>query len=172
MHTHKLNNILYFPYSPVNILSATALVESMKYNEGTLVLKKVNIIYFTWYFGKYKKTNSSLRKVSFMVIDPIWIYQMFWFFNRVGSISRDPTFNFSFVAICTRKEPITGYPTDFNTDVDDEVIMEEVSHRLDITIVNPSNKFSRDSNQTKTPTSTFHIGDSLRYTNEGHNEMV
>ena len=44
--------------------------------------------------------------------------------------------------------------------------------KIDIPIVNPSNKVWRDSTQTKTPTSPLHIGDSVRYTNEGHNYMV
>ena len=48
---------------------------------------------------------------------------------------------------------------DFKPEVEDEVIMEAVSHKLDITIVNEKNKFRRDSTQTKTPTSPFQIGD-------------
>ena len=39
-------------------------------------------------------------------------------------------------------------------------------------MVNPSKKNCRDSTETKNSSSPFHIGDSLRYTNEGHNEMV
>ena len=35
LHTKKLNNVLYFLYSPVNILSATSLAESMKDDDGT-----------------------------------------------------------------------------------------------------------------------------------------
>ena len=50
--------------------------------------------------------------------------------------------------------------------------MEVVSHKLDRPLVNPLNKVRRDSTQTKTSTSPFYIGDSLRYTNEGHNEIV
>ena len=30
IHTYKLNTVLYFPYSSVNILSETTLTESMK----------------------------------------------------------------------------------------------------------------------------------------------
>ena len=30
LHTNKFNNVLYFPYSPVNILSSTLFYESMK----------------------------------------------------------------------------------------------------------------------------------------------
>ena len=32
LHTKKSNNVLYFPYSPVNIINATTLAESMKDN--------------------------------------------------------------------------------------------------------------------------------------------
>ena len=40
LHTNNFNNILYFTDSPVNILSETALDESMKDYEGTWVLTK------------------------------------------------------------------------------------------------------------------------------------
>ena len=35
LHTKKLNYVIYFPNSPVNILSAPTLDESMKDDEGT-----------------------------------------------------------------------------------------------------------------------------------------
>ena len=54
LKANKLNNVLYFPDSPVNILSATALAESMKDDEGTWVVTKRNYFIFTPYFGKYK----------------------------------------------------------------------------------------------------------------------
>ena len=38
LHTKRFNNALYFTDSPVNILSATELSESMKYDEGPWVL--------------------------------------------------------------------------------------------------------------------------------------
>ena len=40
LHTSKLNNVLYFPNSPVKILSATSLAEYTKDDEGTWVLTK------------------------------------------------------------------------------------------------------------------------------------
>ena len=61
---------------------------------------------------------------------------------------------------------------DFTPEAEDEVIREAVSQKLDIPSVNLPNKVWRDSTQAKTPDSPFHIGDSLRYINEGHNEMV
>ena len=60
----------------------------------------------------------------------------------------------------------------YNPEVKDEVIRQVDSHKLYRHLVNPSNKALRYSTQTKTPTSPFHIGDSLRYTNVGQNEMV
>ena len=53
----------------------------------------------------------------------------------------------------------------FNPEVEDEVIMDAASHKLDIPLVNLSNKVLRESTKTKTPPSPFHIGDSIRYTN-------
>ena len=61
---------------------------------------------------------------------------------------------------------------DFTPEVEDEVIRNSVSHRLDRPLVNPSNEVWRDSTQTQNPNPTFRIRDSLRYTNKGHNKMV
>ena len=54
-HRKKFNNVLYFPYSPVNILSETSLVESIKYDEGTWVLTKINILFL---FGILRTTKN------------------------------------------------------------------------------------------------------------------
>ena len=45
LHTKKLNNVIYFPDSPFNILNATALAESMKDDEVPWVLTKGNILF-------------------------------------------------------------------------------------------------------------------------------
>ena len=45
MHTKKLENLLYLPVSPVNILSAIALDKSTKDNKVTWVLTKINILF-------------------------------------------------------------------------------------------------------------------------------
>ena len=45
LHTNKLNNVIYYPESPVNILRATALAESMKDDEGIWVPTKRNILF-------------------------------------------------------------------------------------------------------------------------------
>ena len=49
---------------------------------------------------------------------------------------------------------------DFTPEYKDEGIKEEVSHKGPL--FNPPKTFWRYSTQTKAPTSTFHIGDSLR----------
>ena len=47
LQTNEFNNALYFPESPVIILSATALSESMKDHDGTWVLTKRKYYIFT-----------------------------------------------------------------------------------------------------------------------------
>ena len=61
---------------------------------------------------------------------------------------------------------------DFTPEADDEVIREVVLQTFDRPLVNTPNKVCRDSTQTKSPISPFHIGDSLRYKNYGHNDML
>ena len=56
LHTNKLNDALYFPDSPVSILSATELAESSKDYCGIFVLTKGKYSIFNWYFGGYKNT--------------------------------------------------------------------------------------------------------------------
>ena len=58
LHTKKLNNVLYFPDSTVNIISATVLDESIKDDEVTYILTKIKYSIFTWDFGKYKNKIS------------------------------------------------------------------------------------------------------------------
>ena len=47
LHTNKLNNVLYFPDSLVNILSETSLAESIKDDEGPWLLTKRKYSNFT-----------------------------------------------------------------------------------------------------------------------------
>ena len=47
----KLKTVLYFPDSPINILSATDLSGSMQDFEGIRVLTRIKYSVFTWYFG-------------------------------------------------------------------------------------------------------------------------
>ena len=61
---------------------------------------------------------------------------------------------------------------DFTPETEDEVIREAVSHKLYRPLVNTSKKIWRKTTKTKTLTSPYQIGDSLRYTNEWHNDMV
>ena len=72
LHTNKLNNLLYLTDSPVNILSAIALAEYMKDDEGTWLLTKRKYSIITLDFGKLKKIANS--KTCFTRIrDPRWI---------------------------------------------------------------------------------------------------
>ena len=55
---------------------------------------------------------------------------------------------------------MTGNLMNFTPEIQYDVIKEAVSHKFYRPQVNP------------TPNSSFHISDSLRYTNYGHNEML
>ena len=83
----------------------------------------------------------------------------------MGSISRDYTSNFSFASIYTKEDTRTGKTMVFTSEAEDEVIWKAVSYKLDITLVNTSNKVWRDSTQTKSSTSPFYIGNYVRYKN-------
>ena len=58
----------------------------------------------------------------------------------MGSISRDSTFNLAFASIRTKGGIGIGNPMDFAPDVEDEVIREAFSNKLDRYFVNSSNK--------------------------------
>ena len=55
LHTQKLNNVLYFPYSSFNILSATSLDEFMKDDEVTCLPTKLNILFLLGILGSTKR---------------------------------------------------------------------------------------------------------------------
>ena len=60
----------------------------------------------------------------------------------------------------------------FTLEVEDEIIIEDFSNKLERPLINPSNKFWRYLKKSRTPTSNFQIGYYPRYKNEGHNEMA
>ena len=72
LHRNKLNNLLYFPESPFNIISEIELDESMNDGEVTWVLTKRGYSIFTLDFGKYNKTIYYSEKMSSRIRDQIW----------------------------------------------------------------------------------------------------
>ena len=127
LYTDKLNDVLYFPYSPLNILSATALDESIKDDGVTWVLKTNSI--FTWDFGKYKNITAHSENCLPELDIQDSFSKFSGFFKKVGSISINYTLNFSFESIFTREYPITGNEY--------EVISDAVSQKLGKPLVNP-----------------------------------
>ena len=55
-HEEKIEEVLYFPESPVNILGVTKLAKQRNDDEGIHVLTKANYSVFTWNGGKSSKT--------------------------------------------------------------------------------------------------------------------
>ena len=120
----KLNNLIYFPYSSVKLLSATAFTEYIKDDEVTWVLTKMKYSIFTWYFGKYKnKITHSENNFPHLEIQS-GFGKFDGFCKIVGSIWRYSTFNFTFASVCTREEPRTGKQIYFTSEVEYEVIRE------------------------------------------------
>ena len=126
-----------------------------------MVTNKNKIFYFYLGCWEVKKSHSENCLPKLEIQDGFSNFS--GFYKIVGSISRDYKFNFDFASICTREEPRTEKPIYFTPEAEYGVIREAVSQKLDRSLVNTSNKFWRDSTQTKYPTSTFHIGDSIRY---------
>ena len=86
LQTNKLNNVIYFPESPVNVLIATELAESMKYDEGTWVLTKGKYCIFTWDFGNYKNTKAHLENYLPELHIQASFNKFYGCFKRVGWI--------------------------------------------------------------------------------------
>ena len=107
LHTKKLNNVLYFTDSTVNIISSTELDESPKDDEGTWELTKTKYSIFNWDYGKYKKTIAHSENCLPELEILTGIIKFSGFCNRLGSISIDYTFKFAFSFVCTRKDTIT-----------------------------------------------------------------
>ncbi len=51
-----INDVLYFPSSPVNIISVTVLVTQLQDDEGTEINTKCTLSKFYWDNGKYERT--------------------------------------------------------------------------------------------------------------------
>ena len=83
-NTNKLNNLPYFTYPPVNILSETALTESMKYYEGTCVLTKTKYSIFNLDFRRYKKIIAHSENCLLELDIQDGFSKFAIFFKRVG----------------------------------------------------------------------------------------
>ena len=54
-HTNLIHDVLYFPQSPINILSVTSFAKQLKDSEGTGIDTKMAYSRFYWDFGKYQR---------------------------------------------------------------------------------------------------------------------
>ena len=112
-----MNNVLYFSELPSNIISSTALSESLKDDEATWVITKREYFVFTWDFGGNKKKISHSENCLPESEIQSAVLKFGGVSKRVGSISIDSTFNFDFDSITTKEYPITGKPVDFTPGV-------------------------------------------------------
>ena len=68
LHTEQLDNALYFPKSPINIISVTELAKKFNDEEGTGIYTKMNHSLFYWknnkFFRKIHHSSSNLPELS------------------------------------------------------------------------------------------------------------
>ena len=55
-HTYELQNVLYFPDSPVNIISITAFANQLNDDDGTNIMTARHHSVFQWNFAEYQRT--------------------------------------------------------------------------------------------------------------------
>ena len=55
VHTEQLENTLYFPKSPINIMSVTELAKQFNYEEGTVIDTKMNHSLFYWNNNQFSR---------------------------------------------------------------------------------------------------------------------
>ena len=55
-HTNTVDEVLFFPESPVNILGVTKYADQLQDGEGTSIHTKWKYSIFTWNFGKHTRT--------------------------------------------------------------------------------------------------------------------
>ena len=93
LDTKILNNVIYFTDPPVNILSETALAESVKYDEVTWLPTDRKIIFY-WRFWEVQKYNISLRTLSSRNKYPIWLQHLFWILKEWDQFQDVPHLTF------------------------------------------------------------------------------
>ena len=105
IHKNRSNNALYFTEALVIILSSTAMLDSIQYDEDTWFLDKIKYSVFTWDFRKYTKTI--YRSETFLPDLEIHtgFSKFLRFFKRLGSVLKGSVFNFEFDSIITQEEP-------------------------------------------------------------------
>ena len=68
VHTEHLENTLYIPKSPINIMSVTELAKQFNYEEGTGINTKMNHSLFYWknnqFYRKIHHSSSNLPEIA------------------------------------------------------------------------------------------------------------
>ena len=65
IHTLDIENVLYFPQQPDNILSITGLADQLKDNDGTGIDTKRNKFWLYWDKNKFQQTINHPPSISF-----------------------------------------------------------------------------------------------------------
>ena len=102
--TYILKDALYFPDSPVNIISVTAFADHMEDDEGTWIMTKRRHSIFTWDFGKQsiEVTHPATRLPTMRVNQGFSTFQSFCTFSTKAGVtsSRQNMAYSSQIALC------------------------------------------------------------------------
>ena len=143
LHTEQLENTLYFPKSPINIISATELAEKFNDEEGIGIDTKMNHSIFYWknnhFSQKIHHSSSNLPKLAINEGTTI-----FTWFTKKFSRKIDDTIN----------------PTCCCTNQDLETHCQST---LDRSTTAKENTFVE---------SVIYNGENLIYKNQGHNSVI
>ena len=172
----KLARALYFPESPVNIISIAKLADSYEDDEGTFVKTSRYHSEFRWDFAKHKKTihhsDSRIPEINVATTSNGW--KSFYTFTNSFQRSLYTSQVYS-TAVCT---PISSETRDLPAYIsdDEEDVVEEPSPSLvDLELSTLRSELSGDQcspSLLQGPYSPWKLGDKLKYFRDGHSDDV
>ena len=169
-----LHNALYFPDSPVNIISISRLADSYDDDEGTFVKTTRFQSEFSWDFGKHFKTishgESRIPEINVSTASDGWT--TFYTFSNMlqRSLYISSVFNATTCVPCDNSDSPTNAPAVYVSD--DESVASTTSP---VEVSSPSHDEGIDppiDEPTIGPYASWQPGDKLTYFRDGHSDNV
>ena len=169
-----LHNALYFPDSPVNIISISRLADSYDDDEGTFVKTTRFQSEFSWDFGKHFKTishgESRIPEINVSTASDGWT--TFYTFSNMlqRSLYISSVFNATTCVPCDNSDSPTNAPAVYVSD--DESVASTTSP---VEVSSPSHDEGIDPPIDEPiigPYASWQPGDKLTYFRDGHSDNV
>ena len=188
-HIHRFERALYFPDSPVNIISSTDLDDQYDNNDVTFIKTKFHSSEFSWNFRQYTLmiTHSANCLAEMPINDG---YEVFGVFLKRIQYQMDPRIYFCNCSHMTQTDlpedkqfpqvdfgaaivPCKEYSSD--EEEDKKILYMENQAELENTTSQPDGVYAPptaliNANQTEERQFTFNISEEIRYTKDGHNK--